>query len=170
MYSFRSKSTLHIPKSVFNAFRRKLSLGAPAGSHVGYDLSIRRVSRNYDGDQFSEIIAMKCLRREMRKCKFCCTTLNSANWKRDWFWYTNRQIYPTIYLKFEFFINSPYKVIITTTTATDKNSKNIIVQWEDCFTVKWLQKIKMNSVYHLNTERGIVIRRLFHWHISLIIK
>ena len=44
--------------------------------------------------------------------------------------YTNRQIYPTIYLKFEFFINSPYKVIITTITAitaTDKNSKNIIV-------------------------------------------
>ena len=87
--------------------------------------------------------------------------------------YTNRQIYPTIYLKFEFFINSPYKVIITTITtitATDKNSKNIIVHWENCFTIKWLQKIKMNSVCHLSTERGVVIRRLFHWLISLIIK
>ena len=40
MCSCGSKGTLDIPKSVFNAFRRKLSLGAPAGSHVGYDLSI----------------------------------------------------------------------------------------------------------------------------------
>ena len=28
----------------------------------------------------------------------------------------------------------------------------------------------MNSVYHLNTERGVVIRMLFRGHISLIIK
>ena len=37
-----------------------------------------------------------------------------------------------------------------------------MVQSENCFTVKWLQKMKMNSVYHLNTERGVVIRRLFY--------